>query len=219
VLLPRSRRAPKRFPEEQWTRSVAKMANINKADVANADSVTKQHERPRVVLTHRIVVGRIRKNLSPPLSRTRKAGRGASMTAEQRAKEIVQALQALYTRRVRKGKWRTERANNGSLCLPKAEPSAGENDVNNDSVDLQPCGLQAEVSRDRDIANESLCEAQRAARDFRIPAGLCEIPADLCGIPADLCGCKQLHVVITMRQFPISVQQSNTLVAIRGRNQ
>jgi hypothetical protein len=87
------------------------------------------------------------------------------MTAEQRAKEIVRALQALYTRRVRKGKWRTERANDGSLCLPKTEPSTGENDVNNDSVDLQPCGLQTEVSRDRELANESLCKAQRAAEN------------------------------------------------------
>jgi hypothetical protein len=156
VLLPQSRCAPKQFPEGQWTRSVAKMANINKADVANADSVTRQQERPRVVLTRRIVVGRIRKNLSPPLSRTRNTGRGASMTAEQRAKEIVRALQALYTRRVRKGKWRTERANDGSLGLLKAEPSAGENDVNNDNVDFQPCGLQAELSRDMETANEGL---------------------------------------------------------------
>jgi hypothetical protein len=107
VLLPRSRRAPKRFPEGQWARSIAKMANVDKANVTEIGPVTRLHEKPRVVLTRRIVVGRIRKSLSPPLSRNRNIGRGASVTAEQRAKEIVRALQVLYARRVRKGKWRT----------------------------------------------------------------------------------------------------------------
>jgi hypothetical protein len=43
-----------------------------------------------------------------------------------------------------------------------------ENDVNNDSVDLQPCGLQAALSRDMETANQGLCKAQRAAGDYAL---------------------------------------------------
>jgi hypothetical protein len=51
VVIPRSRRAPKQFPERQWTRSVAKMANVNKANVLDTEPVARQSERPRMVLT------------------------------------------------------------------------------------------------------------------------------------------------------------------------
>jgi hypothetical protein len=71
---------------------------------------------------------------------------------------------------VRKGKWRTERACDSSLRLPKTEPSAGENDVNNDSRDLQPCGLQAALSHGTETANKGLCGAQRAAGDHTLQA-------------------------------------------------
>jgi hypothetical protein len=43
--LSRSQRAPKRFPEGQWTRSVAKMANVNKANVSDTEPVARQSER------------------------------------------------------------------------------------------------------------------------------------------------------------------------------
>jgi hypothetical protein len=96
VVIPRSRQAPKRSPEGQWTRSVAKMANVNRVNVLDTEPIAKQSERPRVVLTRQIIVGRIKKSSSPPLTRTRNAGSGIPMTGEQRAREIVRALQALY---------------------------------------------------------------------------------------------------------------------------
>jgi DNA-binding transcriptional MocR family regulator len=90
VPLPRSQRAPKWFPEGQWTRSVAKMANVNKANMSDTE--------PCVVLTRQIIVGRIKKNPSPPLSRTKNVRSRTPMTADQRP------LKALYVWRVKKGK-------------------------------------------------------------------------------------------------------------------
>jgi hypothetical protein len=129
VPLPHSQRAPKWFPEGQSTRNVAKMVNVNKANMSDTE--------PCVVLTRQINVGKIKKNPSSPLSRTKNARSGTHMTADQRA------LQALYVWRVKKGKWGTERPNDGPLRPPKTGPSAGENDVSSDSRDSQPCSLQA----------------------------------------------------------------------------
>lgn len=47
------------------------------------------------------------------------------MSLEQRACEIVRALQALYVRRIRKGKWQPERLNDGRPTLA-AENQAQE---------------------------------------------------------------------------------------------
>jgi hypothetical protein len=163
VNLPRSRQAPKLFPEGQWTRSVAKMANVNKVNVSDTEPLARQSERLRVVLTRLIIVGRIKKNSSLPSTRTRNAGSGTPGTAEQRAREIVRALQALYVRRAKKGKWRIERSNDGPLRPPKTEPSAGENDVSSDSGDSQPCGLQATLSHGTETANRDFNDASRAA--------------------------------------------------------
>jgi hypothetical protein len=41
VPVPQSRRAPKRFPEGQWTRSVAKVANVNKGNVSDTEPIPK----------------------------------------------------------------------------------------------------------------------------------------------------------------------------------
>jgi hypothetical protein len=131
--------------------------------VLDTEPVAKQSERLRMVLTRRIIVGRIKKSSSPPLTRTRNAGSGTSMTAEQCAREIVRALEALYVRRAKKGKWRTERSNDSPLRLPKIEPGPGRNDVSSDSGDSQPCGLQATLSPCTEAANGDFNEAPRAA--------------------------------------------------------
>jgi hypothetical protein len=141
VPLPRSQRAPKWFSEGQWTRSVAKIANVNKANMSDTDMC--------VVLTRHIIVGRIKKNPSPD----------KKQTADQRA------LQAVYVWWVKKGKWWTERPNDGPLRPPKTEPSVRENDVSSDSRDSQPCGLQATLSRGTEAANGDFNSVPRVAGD------------------------------------------------------